>query len=370
MRKVYTDQDLLLELKEKMEIYGENITKRKYIEIGKYSIQTLQRRFGSWSKAKGRTKEFGKESKPETKDTIQFPDLKESEFNIWEWFDLLKTHRRLDQKAKVTQDVATIDFSKATEPIAISYSSDWHLGSLSVDYDTFVDNIKYLLKTPNLFMAVVGDTIENFIEFKNKSAIFGQGITPQRQHQLLMGILKELINAKKLLYVGWGDHDVVFDEKIKGYDDLQYVNENGVPFLAAKGLVVLKVGKNEYTNTVVHRSLYNSFLNEQHASSREYQLFFPADITITAHKHNPGFAQRQFYPIARQAGYNFGGKSILLRTGTYKIDDTYSMRHWNRGIIGTPTVIYRPDVHDFDVFESAEKAVKFMGKHEGNSKVV
>jgi hypothetical protein len=55
-----------------------------------------------------------------------------------------------------------------------------------------------------------------------------------------------------------------------------------------------------------------------------------------------------------------GGQVILIRTGTYKSDDLFSIRYWNAGVIGTPTVVMYGDEWKLIPFSTAELAVEFM----------
>ena len=96
-------------------------------------------------------------------------------------------------------------------------------------------------------------------------------------------------------------------------------------------------------------------------------MFFPGDVIVTAHHHSPAYAIVNRYPVAREAGFDFGGDVALIRTGTFKINDGYSMRFWNKGIIGVPTVVYHPDKFLFDVYRSAERAVE-LGLKGGTKK--
>ena len=79
------------------------------------------------------------------------------------------------------------------------------------------------------------------------------------------------------------------------------------------------------------------------------------------HTHKPAFMMDWHYEMLREAGLNIGGKHWLVQNGTYKTGpDVYSIRGWSKGVIGVPTLVFSPDQHDVDCFETPLKAVNYM----------
>lgn len=261
-------------------------------------------------------------------------------------------------RRQATQTKATI--SLGNRMCALVFSGDVHFGSLHTEMDAWIKDTDFLLNTPDLYLATLGDEADNFIHFRNMSAVFSQVVSPQLQQITIQGYLEELAKARKLKLAWWGNHTEEFEEKLMGFSYYAKLKRNNATFFAGQGLAEVLVGKQRYTILGTHKARFNSFFNALHSAKRLYQLAYPADIVITAHTHKPCFECYQHYELAREWGKDFGGESFLVRTGTYKTHDLYSLRYFGAGVLGTPTVVLRPDKHQMVMFSSAEQAVAYM----------
>lgn len=318
---------------------------------------------GSWAKEHLKTLAHDKEASDDygvVRDHVppEFKDLKKSEFDYQEWLDLAAKHKDLSDRASPHQRHATINIP-TDRPIAIAYTADWHLGSVSVDYPAWEKNIRFLMEQPDLYIAVLGDLIENFVRFRSVSAVLSQVVAPKYQRKMLRDIINQMVDEGKLLYATWGNHDWEFSEKNGGESLMDEVYER-VPSFADTGIVQLNVGKQRYTNLASHLNKFNSQFNRNHGNKQMYRMEFPADVVITGHNHAPDFETYTSYQDAQELGMGFGGRSIMVKVGTFKTDDTYSKRYYGRPAIMIPTIVYDPRQRDLTVFESAEKAVRYM----------
>ncbi len=288
-----------------------------------------------------------------------FKDKKEGETNWREWLEFLVENQKLHKKSSFSQDVANIEI-KTDKPVGVVYSSDWHLGSESIEYNRFLEDMEFLLAHDNLKLALVGDLIDNFTQFKNVLAVTQQLISPKQQRRILESLIEELVEKDKLIISGYGNHDVEFDERIIGHSFVQDILSKSVPYFNGKGIMKLKVGDVEYTNLILHKTRYNSFIHALHGAKREYQLTFPADVVVCGDKHLSGFEEYIHYGMAKDAGMGFGGETFLIRLGTYKTDCGYSKRYWGKGNIRTDCVVYFPKDKMKKRFSTAEDAVIYM----------
>jgi hypothetical protein len=134
-----------------------------------------------------------------------------------------------------------------------------------------------------------------------------------------------------------------------------------IPYFTGRGLVKMLVGDQEYYILANHGERAQSQWNLAHPSRRAYERFFPADVVITGHKHKPSFQMFTHYEELRRAGINLGGRAWLVVNGTFKTGpDPYTIRSWNRGVIGVPTMVFASDSHEVDVLESPSKAMAYM----------
>jgi hypothetical protein len=100
-----------------------------------------------------------------------------------------------------------------------------------------------------------------------------------------------------------------------------------------------------------------------HPQRRAYERFFPADVVIAGHKHKPAFQMFTHYDGLREMGIPIGGRGYLVANGTFKTGpDPYTIRSWERGVLGVPTLVFSPDGHDVTCFDSPAKAAKWLSK--------
>lgn len=253
-------------------------------------------------------------------------------------------------------------FLKSSRPVPIVFTSDWHLGSIGVDYLQFKADHQFMIAHPELKIITVGDLIDNFVRFRSAEAILQQVCNPRMQHRLLYMIAKNLSETKQFLAATWGNHDVERDEAIIGQSMIAQMLAAHTHFFDGRGMIVLKVGPSleaaqTYTILLTHTPPGKSQYDKNYGNKRLYREYFPADVTVTAHFHKAAVQQDSHYDAARDAGFNFGGQRVSISTGTYKTKDAYSRRYWTEGKIGAPTVLFWHDTLRMEAFRSAESAI-------------
>lgn len=292
--------------------------------------------------------------------SVFFEDKKKPEDINWrELIDLAEKNQSFRERADDTQRIAEINI-KTDKPIAIMNTGDWHLGDGSIDYDSWMNDMEFVLNAERLFMIEVGDMYQNLATFKVLSAIFAQVLTPAQQALLIRSIIDELSEKNKLLARVDGNHDVDFDERIFGQAVMSYnLRHIKAPRFRNRGLVKLTVGDQLYTLLLFHKSRFRSFLRATHGNMREYQLSYPADIVVGAHDHQPAYEVVQHYTLARQAGMGFGGETMYIKVGTYQ-DGEYGWKFFHNGGILNPTVVLYPDKHKKLIFSEPRDAVRYI----------
>ena len=280
---------------------------------------------------------------------IEFPDKKRGRIDPRAWLAHAQSGQRLRVDASNEQNAATVVI-KTRQPIAICFTADWHLGSCSVDYAAMLAHHDYILKTPRVFAITVGDLIDNFVSFKSALPILSQVIDPETQGKVLGALMKEWIDANKLLAVCAGNHDDERDRKLFGRSPMaQFFGEHR-PYFPGIGHMRLRVGDIEYSQLLDHKSRFNSSLNPIHSNQQLYRLNEAADVVVTAHTHSP----------ALEWLYRYGRKTIWAKCGSFQGADDFSQRYYEPGIIGTPTIVFHPNRKEFHGFETAQAAVAYM----------
>lgn len=292
-----------------------------------------------------------------------FPDWKLPEDVDWRellesFDDSLELYKRVDP----TQEILTVDLAHLDEPIAVAFAADLHLGGGFTNHREIQQSIEYILNTDGLYLAIVGDTIEGFIPGLKSAETSEQMAGPLKlQLAALKSLVDDLGKHSKILCMTWGDHDAKWFEQLVGFNAVKSRMHDKVPYFTGRGLIRLRVGEEEYFICINHSERFTSQWNKTHPPRRQYERFFPGDVNVTAHKHKPAFAMDHHYELIREAGVNLGGKHWMVVTGTFKTGpDPYTVRRWSKGVIGVPTVVFHPDYHDTDCFESPSKAVAYM----------
>jgi len=283
-----------------------------------------------------------------------------------DWRELVAHAQAAQDISKRLSDLQPNNFAtiriETTKPIAIMFTADWHLGDANTEYAQWQEDIQFLIETPRLYAADLGDETQNMRTFRDLSAVLSQALTPTQQAQLFRSIIKELAARKKLIVKICGNHDTEFDERIFGESLYKYLMDTTkVPRIGNKGLVKLTVGDQLYTLFLAHKVRFNSIFRVTHSSFREAQLSFPADIVVTAHTHAPGLEIAPQYPLAREAGFDFGGQAIWIKVGSYQ-HSKYGQKYFHNEAICNPTVVLYPDRYKKVPFTDPHDAIDFI-KH-------
>jgi hypothetical protein len=290
---------------------------------------------------------------------IEWLDNKTANFRGWEYLKTMEDMQTLEKDASSSQDVATIRVT-SDHPIGIVHSADWHLGSMHTSTTEWIRDFKYLLRQDDLYLVSLGDEVDMMQTFRVASAR-AQLLGVSRQEDLLKWVFDELVDNQKILCAGFGNHDTEFAERCWGSSYSKRVKSDRIPYFNGMGQLILHVGDQTYRGAMVHKTRFHSFLNALHGNIRLQQLHFPhAHWIATAHTHNPAYGCFQAFPEAREAGLDFGGDQMLIKCGTYKVDDPYSKRYYGKGTIGNPTLVLHPNSNKQLVFGHPQDAVTYI----------
>lgn len=286
---------------------------------------------------------------------ISFPDKKEPNFN---WRDFLQSAidlQRQKQEKDASQLEATVKIY-TDKPFAVSFSSDWHIGSDYTDYNALLSHFDLWLQVPNLFVGLLGDHMDNFVKAKYKSGMFASLFGPQDQTDVLRAMFEGL--GKKILFKSGGNHEYFsFDEA--GLDVAYdfYRAAGGAPYLREGGGITLVVNDLiTYRVYAKHKYRYHSSLNVTNAVKRMHDLESPFDVGVIGHYHSPSIEHTYRWSGAMSKDI------ILIVTGSYKLDDKWARKEGfgARGVVGCPTVVFFPYEKKVLPFRFIEDAVLFL----------
>jgi predicted phosphodiesterase len=249
-----------------------------------------------------------------------------------------------------------IEFNRLTCSPMIIFSSDVHFGSIYTDYQKLLKIWKTVLERDHIYLAVVGDFIDNFelpVPRLLQSIVNTQIITPALQRDYYVKFLNALIERNKLIACVLGNHE----NFTPSYPYVQLLREKNIPLAKNRLYLRLKINEQEYRIAFIHRSRFNSHLNPVHSSIMELRSLYPdADIVVTSHTHLPGM---MVFPYPRDGRYT---ERILIRTGSLKADPFQMERYspYSVSQISTPAIIFAPRSKKMIPFFSFENALELQ----------
>lgn len=219
-------------------------------------------------------------------------------------------------------------------PIAITWLSDPHFGSLETDYDLLEKHLQTICTTPNMYVAFGGDEIDNFNAGKYPTGIWSDAVTPEDQMIAWADKLTQLNAIHKICAMVWGNHTEF--SMMAGINPFSaFFSHVACPlFVDGGGVLNTKVGQFTYRLGLRHTHWGVSKLNITNAPKRMIQFWkHGLDGAFVGHTHT---AAGEDYILA-------GEQKIAVVGGTYKLMDGFSKR-WNGDAQpGGFTVLLYPD---------------------------
>jgi len=235
----------------------------------------------------------------------------------------------------------TFTWETNKKAVILMASGDYHLNSLSTDYNEMMVMIDSLINSEDTKMVVCGDMTENMFQFRNRKPAQQQIYPKPVQDLMAAQILIDLHENKKLIAVlEGGNHDWEMDERVIGVSVLEMLlranklyGSVAVPLVKGQARVTIKLNDLVYETLLIHKTRFSSFLHNLHGIKRTMERIHLCDIAIGAHTHSPGYEWYIFQDVVRH----------VAKVGSFKTDDDFSMRYYTRGYICTPCFILRTD---------------------------
>jgi hypothetical protein len=282
-----------------------------------------------------------------------FPDKKKSVV----LYDRITQHIEEAQKIRGEMDVGQeratwiVDGDYKDLPVMLVYMTDVHYGSIGVDYQILNRHFNIVENTPNTYLVMGGDTIDNFAIKHAHAGIMGDAVPPQVQAQAFMEKLLDFDRKSKLGAICYGNHEDWVD--IAGLDYYQtFMNDISAPIFTKGGMLHALVQNQEYRIGITHKFWGVSKLNITNAPKRALEFGFPeAEIMLVGDDHQ-----------SSAEIFDRGGKRMLVVDGgTYKTMDGTGKK-WGLGHAGRSgyAILLWPNQHKFEVFADIESGKQIM----------
>ena len=227
-------------------------------------------------------------------------------------YDSIVSEYDRNQKIEDIKQTQEIKFSQ--KKIAIVHISCPHLSTSNIK-KLFSDTEK-ILKSPNMYVTVIGDLTDNFINDWTLKINLNRTISMPDELTLTKFWLNKIKN-KLLLYVE-GNHDL-WTQQLTGNSFIyEYLKDSNFHVLYDKHEIPVKVNVNGYaTNWIFRHSFKGNTNKNPFSGSKNYIMSYPQkdfDFAVSGHIHS-GSLINQFM---------FGDKiRTTLLVNTYKEHDDY-----------------------------------------------
>jgi UDP-2,3-diacylglucosamine pyrophosphatase LpxH len=234
-----------------------------------------------------------------------------------EWFGRFK--ERQEQVGQPSNDVALTFLV----PSIINLMSDLHIGHPTTHYKRIEDEVNTVSGTPNSYVILVGDLIDNMNW--NPGQMDQMEQTPE-QIGFMWSIIKHLARGQKLLHNIMGDHDESWLMK-QGYSMSRELRDLGVSYSTGPTFVHIDVrdGKRydqHYELGIAHQLPGHSIYNTTHPQARSLRFgsFHGVDVVASGHNHKKGVARAFTHELGKPKPVD------MIALGPYKPQDSWLLK--------------------------------------------
>lgn len=219
-----------------------------------------------------------------------------------------------ERQEQVHKPHETIELTFLAIPL-INFIGDQHVGHPETDYARIEREADEIVKTPNSFVFMMGDYVDNL--HWNPGQMDEMEQTPA-QVEYIRSYFDYLASYNKLLLIMRGDHDgwmlkAGFDLLTESAERWHAHHAHGITQVKAR------VGQQEYCIGVAHQLPGHSMYNRLHPQMRAERFggLRGSDVIVSGHNHQKGYAMdyQQNFDGDREVHY--------IANGTYKASDSW-----------------------------------------------
>jgi hypothetical protein len=282
-------------------------------------------------------------------------DQETKKLSSFHWRDAIpaaKELQKLKSKASRSQDYATIELGDGKSPVILMGFGDQHVGAYGCNYDKFAELTDEILNTPNLYVALMGDTLEMAIRLRGVLEVTAQVLTPEMQELFLDSWLEDI--KSKVAFAVWDNHAIMRQENLAGSSGVKNILSKNVIYHNGIGHQDLKVGNQVYYSAASHKFRGNSMFNRMHAQGRYVrQEANDRELVLMGDIHTFGFTYTE----------DGGKERVYITGGTLHENSGYAKRFFSlKTSPHFPCVVLMPDKHEMIPFKTIGQALRYIGK--------
>jgi hypothetical protein len=273
---------------------------------------------------------------------VRFPDKKVGSTDWREISEWVGRGQDLRHKGGWSQNHATVEVQTPHESILLIPFGDAHIGSWGASLDSLVAFTNEVRSNPRLYLGGVGDLINLAIKLRSVIEVKDDILPPDMQHNFFAAWMEEMTSNGKLLFAGFGNHDVEREEAGAGSSIHKRMLERRVPYFAGIGHVDIAVGAQQYKVAVSHRFSGSTGGNPL-GGQKKYMRFEGQDrtIAIAGDLHRPTYESYYDGPTHR----------IALNCGSLQTGSGYAQRYFSLFTI--------PEYPCIELFATEHRAIPY-----------
>lgn len=266
-----------------------------------------RRTFQTWLRKNGYPAKPSNTPPPET-DPLP-PDL--SGPDIWDYATKVSRLKRARSAAETWRTIKI----KTSEPFAITWLTDVHLGDNGCDYDALDRDIEATNRTEGAYAAFLGDASNNWPVTGSLAHKWAEQETSRRSEYELV---RHFMFGRGIRWLFWlvGNHD----RWNAGEMVLKEMNAGFIPMHDWHAKFILECGnKRPVRIDAAHSFKGSSQWNLLHGNMKAAKLSEAADLYIDGHRHEAALHYQEFAERGLWAW--------LMRARGYKMGDDYALHH-------------------------------------------
>jgi hypothetical protein len=228
--------------------------------------------------------------------------------------------------------------------------ADTHIGAIGTDYRLFLELTDLILKTPNLYVVLVGDLVEWSIRLRSVAEQCSQILPIELQEQFMDQWLAEI--APKVIAATWDNHETQRSQQLSGFSVMKSLQSRLFPYSDGIGHLTLKVGTQSYKIAMSHK-FKGATGND---STRGCRLYMQKEPEIEC-----GFQADSHVPKIEKYVVGDTPKAAMC-CGTLNVDSDYVQRGWTlRTSSAFPVMRFNHKVHMFTPLFNVDEFLDGIG---------
>jgi hypothetical protein len=279
-------------------------------------------------------------------------DKKVGTFDWREACDVAIKMQAIKKRMSWSQDEAKIPLGDGKRPVILMGFGDTHIGAYGANYALFKSITEEIIKTPNLYVALMGDLAEMAIRLRGVLEVTSQVLTPEMQDAFLESWLEDI--ADKVAFATWDNHAVMRQENAAGVSSMKQMLSRRFVYHNGIGHSDLIVGKQVYKVAASHKFRGSSMFNRMHAQGRYVrQEAADRELVLMGDIHTYGFSYTE----------DGGQERCYVTGGTLHENSGYAKRFFSlKTSPHYPCVVLHADSHQMVPFKTIGQALRYVGK--------